>query len=186
MDSKITHVDGINGNNSLQRSLNIRSGRGKKQFEDFTFLLIRGHLPLPVERQDYKKQLATEMVAPQIVRVQDVLRAFPPETPLLTMVTAGLSACCGADPTVIPASEGKNLYQGHSEEIDTQMIRVLSALGALVAMSYRRLTKRSFTSPDPNASSIENILNKMGFVDENCKPNPRHVSACGSFTRITS
>ena len=172
MKSKITHVDGIKGAIHY-RDHSISDLVGKKQFEDVTFLLIWGHLPSPVERHDYKKQLAAEMVAPKIV--QDVLRLFPPDTPLLTMVTAGLSAWCGADPTVIPAFEGKNLYHGHSEEVDTQIVRVLSALGAVVAMSYCRLTERSFTSPDPNTSYIENMLNMMSFVDEDGKPDPRHV-----------
>lgn len=92
------------------------------------------------------------------------------------MVIAGLSAWAGSDATVIPAHMGKNIYQGDLALVDKQIIRVLSALGTVVAMAYCRLKQRELTPADPNGSFIENMLNMMGFVNQATgKPDPKHV-----------
>ncbi len=95
---------------------------------------------------------------------------------MVTMVIAGLSAWVAADPTVIPAHMGKNIYQGDIAQVDKQIVRVLSALGTVVALTYCRLTERPFVPADPSASFISNILTMMSFVDKATgKPDPKHV-----------
>ena len=92
------------------------------------------------------------------------------------MVIAGLSAWAGSDATVIPAYMGKNIYQGNLELVDKLLIRVLSALGTVVALAYCRLTERTFTPADPNGSFVQNMLIMMGFVEKDTgQPNPKHI-----------
>ena len=81
------------------------------------------------------------------------------------MVIAGLSAWIGSDPTVIPAHMGRNIYQGNLPVVDKQIVRVLSALGTVVALSYCHFSQKGFTPADPNASFIENMLIMMGYVE---------------------
>ena len=97
-------------------------------------------------------------------------------TPVVTMMIAGLSAWAGSDPTVIPAYMGKNIYQGHLDLVDSQIIRLISALATVIALSYCRMQEKPFTPADLNGSFIENTLRMMGFVeDETKQPNPKHV-----------
>lgn len=94
------------------------------------------------------------------------------------MMIAALSAWAGSDPTVIPAYMGKNIYQGHLDLVDSQIIRVLSALATVIAMSFCRFKERPFTPADPNGCFIENTLLMMGFVeDETKRPNPKHIES---------
>ena len=92
------------------------------------------------------------------------------------MIIAGLAAWAGSDPTVIPAFVGKNIYHGNLALVDTQIIRVMSAMGTLVAMAYCRFTMRDFTPANPHRSFVENMLIMMGRIDEQTgKPDPKHI-----------
>lgn len=92
------------------------------------------------------------------------------------MVIAGLAAWAGSDPTAIPAYMGKNIYQGNLTMVDKQIVRVLSALGTVIALAYCQFTKRAFTPADPDRSFIQNMLIMMGRVEEHTgQPDPTHV-----------
>ena len=94
----------------------------------------------------------------------------------MTVILAGLSAWAGSDATIIPTHVGKNIYHGNLAMVDKQIIRILSALGSVVALAYCRLTERAFTPPDPNGSFVENMLIMMSFIDKSTgKPDPKHV-----------
>ena len=92
------------------------------------------------------------------------------------MIIAGLSAWAGSDATIIPAYMGKNIYHGDLGLVDKQLIRLISALGTVVAMAYCRLTERKSTPADPSGSFVQNMLIMMGFVETATgKPNPKHI-----------
>ena len=191
MKSEIAYVDGMAGTIHY-REFPISELVGKKQFEDVTFLLIWGHLPSADERSLYKRDLAAAMAPPKMVT--DCINSFPyvymtfnPDclklilfpshtTPLVTMVIAGMSAWAGSDPTVIPAHMGRNIYQGNLPLVDKQIVRVLSALGTVVALSYCRFSQKSFTPADPNGSFIENMLIMMGYIETTTgRPSSKYI-----------
>ena len=92
------------------------------------------------------------------------------------MVLAGLSAWAGSDSTVIPACVGKDLYSGDLRMVDRQIVRTLSALGSIIAISYCRLTGRAFTPADPDKTFIENMLIMMGKVEKSTgQPDHKQV-----------
>lgn len=70
------------------------------------------------------------------------------------------------------------MYHGNMEATDKALIRTMSSMAVLVALTYCHQHNRNFTPPDPNKSFIANVLLMMGFVEESNKsPNPRVVDS---------
>lgn len=99
------------------------------------------------------------------------------DAPPFSMILAGLAAYAAANPESIPtAADNANLYCGKAETVDQAIIRTMSSMAVLVALVYCHQHKRSFTSPDPRKTFIENVLIMMGFIEKESKmPDPKVV-----------
>ncbi|KAI0151735.1 citrate synthase [Xylariaceae sp. FL1272] len=172
-ESKITYIDGLEG--TIQyRGYSIHDIIGKKKFADLSYLLIWGSWPSAEEAQRYQERLNNVPLIDE--SVFNVIRAFPKNGSILGMIVAGLSALQSSDMDAIPAHAAKNLYLGQPDNVDTQIIRVLSSLSMITAAAYCHYTGRTFTPPSKECSYVENFLLMTGHVDESTgKPNPRYV-----------
>lgn len=97
---------------------------------------------------------------------------------IVGMMVAGLSALQSCDMAAVPAHAAKNLYLGQPQNVDEQIIRVMSSLSMITAAAYCHHTGRTFTPPRKDFSYIENFLLMTGHIDESTGlPNPRYVNA---------
>ncbi|KAK8039549.1 hypothetical protein PG993_007960 [Apiospora rasikravindrae] len=174
-ESKITYIDGLEG--TIQyRGYSIHDIIGKKKFVDLSYLLIWGHWPSVDEARVYQERLNNVPMIDE--SVFNVIRSFPKNGSILGMMVAGLSALQSTDMNAIPAHAAKTLYLGQSQNVDEQVIRVLSSLSMITAAAYCHHIGREFTPPRKDFSYVENFLLMTGTVDpETGVPNPRYVSA---------
>ncbi|KAK8107065.1 uncharacterized protein PG998_009078 [Apiospora kogelbergensis] len=174
-ESKITYIDGLEG--TIQyRGYSIHDIIGKKKFVDLSHLLIWGHWPSAEEAQTYQKRLNDVPLIDE--SVFNVIRSFPKKGSILGMMVAGLSALQSSSMETIPAHAAKNLYMGQPENVDQQVIRVLSSLSMITAAAYCHHIGRDFTPPRKDFSYVENFLLMTGTVEPSTGvPNPRYVSA---------
>jgi citrate synthase len=95
---------------------------------------------------------------------------------ILGMMIAGLSALQSTDMNAVPAHAAKNLYLGQPQNVDEQIIRVMSSLSMITAAAYCHHSGRDFTSPRKDFSYVENFLLMTGHIDKSTGvPNPRYV-----------
>jgi citrate synthase len=94
------------------------------------------------------------------------------------MLIAGLAALQSSNLDTVPAHVGENLYLGHPDLVDEQIIHLLQSYAMIAAASYCHSTERPFTPPRKDYSYVENFLLMTGHVDTATGlPNPRHVKA---------
>ncbi|KAJ3579756.1 hypothetical protein NPX13_g811 [Xylaria arbuscula] len=180
-ESKITYIDGLEG--TIQyRGYSIHDIIGKKKFADLSYLLIWGHWPTPEEAKDYQDRLNDVPLIDD--NVLNVIRSFPKNGSIIGMMIAGLSALQSSDMDAIPAHAAKNLYLGQPENVDKQVIRVLSSLSMITAAAYCHHTGKTFTPPRKDYSYVQNFMLMTGLVDESTgEPNPRYVDPCCKLPR---
>lgn len=93
------------------------------------------------------------------------------------MMIAGLSAVQSTQMDLIPTHAAKNLYLGNAALVDEQIVKLMSTLAQVSAVTYCHHTGRAFTPPRPSLNYIENLLLMMGHVDvDTGLPNPRYVN----------
>ncbi|KAI0523890.1 citrate synthase [Xylaria bambusicola] len=172
-ESKITYIDGLEG--TIQyRGYSIHDIIGKKKFADLSYLLIWGHWPSPQEAKNYQDRLNEVPLIDD--NVLNVIRSFPKNGSIIGMMIAGLSALQSSDMDAIPAHAAKNLYLGQPENVDKEVIRVLSSLSMITAAAYCHHTGKPFTPPRKDYSYVQNFMLMTGLVDESTgEPNPRYV-----------
>ena len=86
-----------------------------------------------------------------------------------------MSAYAGSDPDSVPIHAGRNLYQGNIERVDKAIIKTLSAMASVVALTYCHQNGREFTPADPQGSFVENFVRMMGFFQGNSKQPDRKI-----------
>ena len=178
MESNITFIDGKRGYIQY-RDYSIDHLFRNNDFEEVAHLVMFGKLPSPSEKMTFRRALAKGMEAPQ--NVLNVIRAFPKDSLTFPMILAGLSAYAGVDPgTEKTHHEGRAYYLGNMKEVDAAIIRTLSALATVIAITYCHKRGREFTPADPNGSFVANTLLMMGFTKDG-KADPE-VEAC--FERL--
>ncbi|KAI1749204.1 citrate synthase [Xylaria castorea] len=172
-ESKITYIDGLEG--TIQyRGYSIHDIIGKKKFSDLSYLLIWGSWPTTEQAQKYQERLNDVPLIDE--SVFNVIRSFPKNGSIVGMMVAGLSALQSADMDAIPAHAAKNLYLGQPENVDKQVIRVLSSLSMITAAAYCHHMGKTFTPPRKDFSYVQNFMLMTGLVDESTgEPNPRYV-----------
>lgn len=174
MESKITFIDGNRGYIQY-RNYSIDHLYHNNTFEEVAHLVMFGNLPSPSEKLNFRRALAKGMQPPQCVI--DVIQAFPKDSLTFPMILAGLSAYAGVDPgTEATHHQGRPFYLGNMKEVDGAIIRTLSALAAVVAITYCHKRGRELVPVDPEGSFIGNILLMMGVTNDG-KPDPE-VEAC--------
>ncbi|KAK9424303.1 putative Citrate synthase [Seiridium unicorne] len=172
-ESKITYIDGLEG--TIQyRGYSIHDVVGKQKFADLSYLLIWGKWPSSDEVQTYQERLNNvPLLSPSVF---DVIRSFPKQGSIVGMMIAGLSALQSCDMAAIPAHAAQNLYMGHPQNVDEQIVRVMSSLSMITAAAYCHHIGREFTPPRLDLSYVENFLLMTSHVDKSTGlPDPRYV-----------
>ncbi|KAM0806517.1 putative Citrate synthase [Seiridium cardinale] len=174
-ESKITYVDGLEG--SIQyRGYSIGDIFGKKGWLDVSHLLIWGRWPSSEEAKKYQDRLNNVPVLDH--HVLNVIQAFPKEGSILGMMTAGLSALQSVNLDTVPCHVGENLYVGHPDRVDEQVVLLLQSAAMITAASFCHSISRPWTPPRKELSYVENFLLMTGHVDETTGlPRPHHVRA---------
>ncbi|KAL9640016.1 MAG: hypothetical protein Q9164_000551 [Protoblastenia rupestris] len=172
-ESSITYNDGLKGI-LCYRGYNIGDLVTKKGFADTQYLLLWGHLPSPQEKAQWQKDLAS--VSQPQKSVFDVIRSFPPDSPPMAMIIAGLSALQATQKELTPAYMARDIYLKNPNLVDSQCVTVLASMAMISAASYCHHTGQKFNEPDPNMSYVENMLWMMDHTDPATgRPNPKYV-----------
>ncbi|KAL5357220.1 citrate synthase-like protein [Aspergillus floccosus] len=172
-ESKITYIDGLKG--TIQyRGYAIEDIVGRKQFVDTAHLLIWGEWPSPEQARQLQDSLSDAPLIDESVFL--VIQSFPPNSSIIGMMIAGLSAIQSTQMDRIPAHAAKNLYLGNPSLVDEQIIKLMATLPMVAAAAYCHRTGRRFTPPQAGLSYIENFLLMMGHVETDTGlPNPKYV-----------
>ncbi|KAI4260714.1 MAG: hypothetical protein L6R42_003918 [Xanthoria sp. 1 TBL-2021] len=177
MKSRITYVDGVKG--TIQyRMYTIEDLFKHHDFEEVAHLLIWGALPSLERKLALRTELNEGLKAPTLVT--EAIGKFPSDAPPYSMVLAGLAAYAASDPSSNPTAANRpGMYQGDDVGvIDKSLVRTISSMAVIVALTYCRQRNRVITAPDPQASFVCNVLLMMGFVDEETKkPKPTVVES---------
>ncbi|KAL8956700.1 MAG: hypothetical protein Q9193_005851, partial [Seirophora villosa] len=175
MKSRVTFIDGMKGEIHY-RGHNIDRLYGEHSFEQVAHLLIWDHLPSPEEGAAFRKALNAGLNPPQ--SVIDAVNLLPRDAPNLSLIVAGLAAYTAANPMTIPTVAGRpHMYQGNMEVIDQSVLRTISTMAVVIALTYCHQRTRAFTPADPTKPFIENVLIMMGYVEEKSGlPSPKVVS----------
>ena len=89
---------------------------------------------------------------------------------------AGLSAWAASNLSAIPTNAGQDLYQKHPGRVDQAIIRTLSAMATVVALTCCHKNGKEFVPADPKRSFVENVVLMMGRLEEgSTNPDPRIV-----------
>ncbi|KAJ8129390.1 hypothetical protein O1611_g4242 [Lasiodiplodia mahajangana] len=143
-------------------------------FAEISYLLIWGHMPSNDEARIYQERLNNVPLIDDCVF--NVINSFPKDGSIVGMMIAGLSALQSCDMSAVPAHAAKNLYMGQPQNVDAQIIRVMSSLSMITAAAYCHHTGRAFTPPRKDFSYVENFLLMTGHVEDTGLPCPRYVS----------
>ena len=96
------------------------------------------------------------------------------DAPPFTIFLAALAAYAASDPSSVPTAANKpSLYRGDTKIIDKALVRTISSMAVILALTYCRQHNRPLTPPKSGEPFIFNLLLMMGFVDGGTKfPNP--------------
>lgn len=167
--SRITHIDGNLGKIQF-RQYSLDYLLEHHDFIEVAYLLIWGHLPSCAETQNFEGELFKQSNPPDIVI--EVVRSFPRGTPNFLIIVAGLSAWAAYSADHIPIHTGKNIYLGNPDAVDSGIIRTMSALSVVIALTSCHQQGKQFRSPDARNSFVCNQLLMMGIVNsETGKPD---------------
>ncbi|KAL7619421.1 hypothetical protein AAE478_009960 [Parahypoxylon ruwenzoriense] len=168
-ESKITYMQ-VNLHSFLTR---------KKSFADLSYLLIWGDWPSSEDARRYQERLnSVPLLDESVFNMANKKFHNSKDGSIVGMMIAGLSALQSCDMPTVPSHAAKNLpvYLGQPQNVDEQIIRVLSSLSMITAATYCHHTNRTFTPPRNDFSYIENFLLMTGHVDQSTgTPNPRYV-----------
>ncbi|MCJ1352238.1 MAG: hypothetical protein MMC33_002222 [Icmadophila ericetorum] len=173
-ESSITFVDGNKGIIKF-RGYPIETLYAQNDFEDVAFLLIWGHLPTSSEKKTFQRDLAQAASPPTVVL--HVIRAFPRNASTSSMVLAGLSAWTGAEVSNPPIhlKQNENSYHGNMKRVDKEIVRVMSAMAAVMALTFCHKNNLDFTPADPERSYVENCVTMMSRFEESSRDPDRKV-----------
>lgn len=141
-------------------------------FEDLFHLMVFEKYPSPTERESLRKALEQEMMnVPGVV--VDTIRSFPPTSPPMFMILAGLSAFAASDTQAIPAMRGKNLYHNNIELVNQAAVRTAAAYAVVLGLAASHRKGISFTPAKRGQTFYENLFTMMGHVDQKTRrPDP--------------
>ncbi len=145
-NSGICWIDGDAGVLAY-RGIDIHELAEQSTFEETTYLLWFGRLPLAAELKDFSKRLTEARVLdPKII---DLLRSFPKSATPMEVLRTAVSALSFYDP-----DESDNEHDANVRK----SFRLTSQIAMLVA-AYDRLRKgKPVVEPDPSLSHAANFL----------------------------
>ncbi|KNG47271.1 citrate synthase [Stemphylium lycopersici] len=161
--SRTTHIDGNKGELSYLGH-SISHLFQNHDYEEVAHLLIWKQFPTAAQKQQFRKNVAREMVpSDSVVRI---IQDFDPSTEAYLMIAAGLCAWAASKPECIPVHAGDGLYLGNSEATDAAIYRSIAALMTVTAIVSCCKEKTPFVADvDPTVSPIDNMLRMMKRVD---------------------
>lgn len=170
VESAITLIDGKRGSIHF-RGYSLDELVEKNDWEEVVYLINWGYLPTLQEKLEFRRALAAHMEAPQAV--VDVIRALPRDALVSSMIHAGLAAFASCDEGSRQLhGSSKAFYLGNMSNVDSAIVRTLSALAVTIALTHCHKRDIEFTVADPNESFIGNVLLMMGF-SKNGKPDAK-------------
>lgn len=146
-ESAITYIDGEKGI-LRYRGYDIADLAEHASFPEVCHLLIYGRLPTRPEREDFRGRLTRHSLVHEDMK--KFFEGFPPTTHpmvVLSSMIASLSAFYPEDDT--------------AEEIDLNIIRLLSKAKTLASYSYKKSVGQPFMYPQNNHTYLENFLMMM-------------------------
>jgi citrate synthase len=146
-ESAITYIDGEKGI-LRYRGYDIADLAEHASFPEVCHLLIYGRLPTRPEREDFRGRLTRHSLVHEDMK--KFFEGFPPTTHpmvVLSSMIASLSAFYPGDDT--------------AEEIDLNIIRLLSKAKTLASYSYKKSIGQPFMYPQNDRTYLENFLMMM-------------------------
>ncbi|MFB0978273.1 MAG: citrate synthase [Myxococcota bacterium] len=146
-ESAITYIDGEKGI-LRYRGYDIADLAERASFPEVCHLLIYGRLPTRREREDFRGRLTRHSLVHEDMK--KFFEGFPPTTHpmvVLSSMIASLSAFYPEDDT--------------AEEIDLNIIRLLSKAKTLASYSYKKSIGQPFMYPQNDHTYLENFLMMM-------------------------
>jgi citrate synthase len=146
-ESAITYIDGEKGI-LRYRGYDIADLAEHASFPEVCHLLIYGRLPTRPEREDFRGRLTRHSLVHEDMK--KFFEGFPPTTHpmvVLSSMIASLSAFYPGDDT--------------TEEIDLNIIRLLSKAKTLASYSYKKSIGQPFMYPQNDRTYLENFLMMM-------------------------
>ena len=90
----------------------------------------------------------------------------------MPMILAGLAACLGSEPKMMPAHNTGSHYHRHTNFVDWASSKTVGSYLVVVALAYSHRQKIAFSRPSRSATFLENLIMMIGHVDENSRPDP--------------
>nr|ASK38711.1 citrate synthase-like protein [Paecilomyces divaricatus] len=184
VETNMTYTDG-------HRGLLLFRGYALEQlwqaeFEDMLHLLVWGKYPTPSQREALRLTLATLMsTTPK--HVAEVIETFPPTSPPMPMIVAGLSAYLAHHADSIPACAGGNIYHGNPEQTDRAILRTAAAYAVVMGMAASHRRGIAFTPATTDNTYFENLFIMMGLVEPYTgRPDPVKLSCFRRFAALNS
>jgi citrate synthase len=146
-ESAITYINGEKGI-LRYRGYDIADLAEHASFPEVCHLLIYGRLPTRPEREDFRGRLTRHSLVHEDMK--KFFEGFPPTTHpmvVLSSMIASLSAFYPGDDT--------------TEEIDLNIIRLLSKAKTLASYSYKKSIGQPFMYPQNDRTYLENFLMMM-------------------------
>jgi 2-methylcitrate synthase/citrate synthase II len=131
-------------------------------FEEVAYLILRGEVPEPAELDAFRGRLAAaQSVEPAIL---DVLRALPPETPLMDVMRSGASLLAHWDKETADNSHDANLRKAE---------RLVAQLPVIMAARQRLAAGKEPVAADGRLSLAGNVLWMLNREE----PSPKAIKA---------
>jgi len=159
--SAITYIDGEKGI-LRYRGYDIAELAEKASFPEVCFLLIHGRLPTRVEREDYRERLTRHSLVHEDMK--KFFEGFPPSAHPMAILSA-----------MIASLSAYYTENGTPEEIELNIIRLLSKAKTLAAFSYKKSMGQPFIYPRNDLTYLQNFLYMMFAVPSEPYPVEEEV-----------
>lgn len=145
-DTSISYVDGIHGR-LLYQGYDIRDLAEHTSFSETIFLLWRGQLPTPAERDTFRSEIVAEMRLPS--QVVELLKLTPPNSHPMAVLRTAVSLLANFDPDAEDLSPEANWRKAK---------RLVAQVPTIIADLQRIRSGQPLLSPDPAFDLSANFL----------------------------
>lgn len=147
--SSVSFIDGQAGILEY-RGIRIENLAAKSNFEEVAWLLLYGKLPTEAELAGFRRRLGEYRRIPS--ELVDVVRALPRKGHPMSALQASTAALAMVSPPV----DFRDAQQS-----DEAILRILSAVGPLIAAFERHRKGEAYVEPDPELTIAGNFLYQL-------------------------
>ncbi len=146
-ETKIGYVDGLNGK-LVYRGYDINSLAEQSNYEEVSYLLLKGHLPTKEEYDEYVSRLkkSMDLTKDEYDLISQVSKVAHPMSALRTMVSYIGGQDTGSVEPDIPKQEQIS-------------VNLIAKMPTIIAAINRAREGREFIKPDPDLSYSSNFFN---------------------------